>query len=292
MRIRTEQKPPTRNDIDRILREGAHAEESSHRYLLRRLRQSCFLDAQDRPLSSRERLVAQYKNDGLALFLGAGVSIDSGVPSWPKLARNILIASGVAAGDVDNVIRAFPSFSSQFELARQRFGTEKAFINALYGELYRGIECKELLENIPRKYEEQAGWSGWSEILKALERNRTLEAIGKLLMILDGGTSRRNPQVHAVLTANVDTLLELYWWRLQTVSGFDSGRHHHHRSYQNRSARDRPFAKFSRFNWCPSVSRGSNQRPHRSALNGESLQTRQDLVDGFHGRWRAAARIY
>src|SRR5262245_39925694 len=133
MRIRTERNPPTKEDIDRILLEGASAEDKkSHRYLLRRLKQSCFLDQDGRPFSPRERLIAQYKNDGLVLFLGAGVSVDNGIPSWSKLARDILLASGVASGEVDDVVRALPSYVSQFELARQLFGTEKNLMGALY----------------------------------------------------------------------------------------------------------------------------------------------------------------
>jgi hypothetical protein len=61
---------------------------------------------------------------------------------------------------IDDVMRAPPSYISQFELAGQLFGTEKDFIAALYRELYKGIECRNLLENIPPKYEDQPGWPG------------------------------------------------------------------------------------------------------------------------------------
>lgn len=211
MRIRTDSNPPSRELIDRILLEGASNEDKeSQGYLLRRPRQSCFLDLEGRPLSPRERLITQYRNDGLILFLGAGVSVDSGIPSWPKLARDILLSSGVPSAEVDDVMRALPSYISQFELARQLFGTEKDLIGALYRELYKGIAFKNLVEKSPRKYEDQPGWPGWSEILQALERNETLDAIGKLLIVFDGEAPRRNPQIHAVLTTNADTLLELY----------------------------------------------------------------------------------
>jgi hypothetical protein len=87
--------------------------------LLRRLKQALYLDAQLRPLSPRERLVQQYRKDGLVLFLGAGVSIASGVPSWPKLADVVLLVSGVAGNELEVVKKAIPTYIAQFELAGQ-----------------------------------------------------------------------------------------------------------------------------------------------------------------------------
>lgn len=45
---------------------------------------------------------------------------------------------------------------------------------------------------------------------KSLQANRTLEAVGDLLITDDGAGPKRNPQIHAVLTSNADNLLELY----------------------------------------------------------------------------------
>lgn len=210
MRIRSTEKPPTKEDIDRILQEGAGAEDGVHfRRLLRRLRQACFLDAQNRPLQARERLVEQYKNDGLVLFLGAGVSISSGIPGWPKLAEAVLGKSGLAPTELSNVRKAL-SLIAQFELADRRFGSHTKFVKAIYEALYHEMECKPLLESIPREYKEQSGWCGWGDVFKALHTIRTLEAVGNLLINYDGIEQRRNPQIHAVLTFNADTLLELY----------------------------------------------------------------------------------
>jgi hypothetical protein len=211
MRIRSAQVPPTHDDIDSILRGGASADGSKrHPALLRRLRQAFFLDREGRPLSARERLVEQYKKDGLVLFLGAGVSVGSGIPSWPRLAESMLHSSGVTPEEFDSVKKALPSYVVQFELARQLLGADSKFVGAIYRELYKGLECKSQLENIPRKYEDQVGWSGWSDLATALQTNETLKAVGDLLIVYDGTKPRRNPQIHAVLTVNVDTLLELY----------------------------------------------------------------------------------
>jgi|ERR1700688_4446094 SIR2-like domain len=211
MRIRSPEPPPSKNDVDRIIRQGASGEDKKRLpALLRRLRQSFFLDSQDQPLSARARMVRQYKNDGLVLFLGAGISVESGIPSWPKLAHDVLVASGVATEQVNEVMRALPSHMAQFGLARQLLGTERELVATIYRELYKHLECKHQLEKIPRKYEQQRAWPGWGDILKVLECNQTLKEVGNLLVLFDGTKPRRNPQIHAVLTSNADNLLELY----------------------------------------------------------------------------------
>lgn len=72
------------------------------------------------------------------------------------------------------------------------------------------MECKPQLEEIPRKYKQQISWDGWKRVLKTLQCNKTLAAVGDLLTIEDQNGPRRNPQIHAVLTVNADNLLELY----------------------------------------------------------------------------------
>jgi hypothetical protein len=212
MRIRNTEQPPTKNVIDRIIREGA-LEEDRKRFpaLLRRLKKAFFLDVELRPLSPRERLIRQYKEDGLVLFLGAGVSSGSGIPAWPELAQRLLLNSGIAQDELPDISKAFPSLIIQFELAACILGSNKKLIEELYRSLYATMECKRQLEKIPRKYEDQIRWTEWSEALKALECNKTLAAVGDLLIADDDKTGlRRNPQIHAVLTVNADNLLELY----------------------------------------------------------------------------------
>jgi hypothetical protein len=77
MRVRSTEHPPSQQDIDRILAKGASdADVRKFKRFLRRMRMAFFLDSQNRPLSARQRLVNQYKQDGLVLFLGAGVSVE------------------------------------------------------------------------------------------------------------------------------------------------------------------------------------------------------------------------
>jgi len=211
MRHRSTERPPARTDIDRIVREGAAAnDESRFRQFVRRMQKAFFLDTQNQSLPARKRLIEQYRKDGLVLFLGAGVSRGSGIPNWPELADTLLLKSGVESADLNTVKKALPSYITQFELAGQLLGTRRRLVEEIYRGLYERMKCRPQLMEIPRKYEEQKGWHGWGNVLKVLQANKTLKAVGELLIINDGAKTRRNPQIHAVLTFNADNLLELY----------------------------------------------------------------------------------
>lgn len=211
MRIRSKEQPPSRRDINRIVGNGASKDDKTRfDSLLRRLRQAFFLDKDCRPLSARERLMEQYRKDGLVLFLGAGVSAGSRIPNWRDLADALLRISGVSPYELSNVKKALPSYITQFELAGQLLGSKKELTKEIYKTLYKSLNCKSHLKDIPRQYKEQCRWSGWPRILEALQANKSLSAIGDLLITDAGANARRNPQIHAVLTVNVDNLLELY----------------------------------------------------------------------------------
>jgi hypothetical protein len=118
--------------------------------------------------------------------------------------------AGVPRDEVETVKKALQSYITQFELAGQLLGGRKKLLKAIYEGLYEGMECKPHLENIPPFYEDQKKWNGWGNVLKVLQANKTLGAVGDLLVSHDGARPKRNPQIHAVLTFNADNLLELY----------------------------------------------------------------------------------
>jgi hypothetical protein len=174
------------------------------------LQQSFRIDEDYKPVPPRRRLINQYTEDGLVLFVGAGVSYASGIPTWSDLAERVLRKSGVSEEKIQGLRKALPSYISQFELAGQRLGTYQELVKAIYESLYEKLTCKDCLERIPKKYELQVDWSGWMKVLTALEANKTLKALGDLLVIDGDPEIRRNPQIHSVLTFNADNLLELY----------------------------------------------------------------------------------
>jgi hypothetical protein len=55
------------------------------RMFLNRMQNCGYLDSGDRCTRGLERLRHQYDNDGVVLFLGAGVSKASGIPEWREL---------------------------------------------------------------------------------------------------------------------------------------------------------------------------------------------------------------
>lgn len=159
MRHRSKEPPPTQADIDRILREGATADDRVrfHQFL-RRMQKAFFLDAGNKPHCAQVRLIEQYGNDGLVLFLGAGVSKGSGIPNWPDLTDALLLKSGVACDDLAAVKKALPFHITQFELAGRRLGNYRKLVEAIYEGLYERMECKSLVQEIPVPYEKQNVW--------------------------------------------------------------------------------------------------------------------------------------
>jgi hypothetical protein len=135
-------------------------------------------------------------------------SMGSGIPNWDGLADSLLLKA-LKEESLEDVKRALPFFISRFEFVAERLGT-RGFVEELYAALYGETPCKTLLESIPIKRDAQKTWVGWPSVAEALAANKTLAAIGDLLILKDGAGFRRNPQVHAVLTSNEDNLLELY----------------------------------------------------------------------------------
>lgn len=214
MRVRVPEQPPTKHEIDNLLERGTQADDD--RGIVARLRTSCYLNYQNRRVTAQERLLTQYKRDGLVLFLGAGVSCDSGIPNWNRLAERVLYRVGI--DDYDSIKVTFPSLITQFEVAAQRSDSRLKFARALYCSLYRDLKFKTLLMNIPksekdRQEKEQSqiwGRHSWRRILAHLRTNKTLAAVGELLVVDGRENLRRNPQVHAVITTNADNLLQIY----------------------------------------------------------------------------------
>ena len=126
---------------------------------------------------------------GVVLFLGAGVSMGSKIPSWRNLAENVL--KNVGYNNYQQIEKAAPTFIAQFDLAanalckklgekegRRAFTTE--LYRCLYGEKFQVL--KGLLEDIPKGRDEQKKWEKWSEVKEKLKDNITLAAVGDLLV--------------------------------------------------------------------------------------------------------------
>jgi hypothetical protein len=207
MRVRVTDQPPTEKQIRNLLRRGSSSTDQS--LIAERLRQSCYLDDNNRKLSPKQRLIEQYRKDGLVLFLGAGVSKGSGIPSWTELIKRLLPKADIST-NYDNVNRAFPSLLSQFDLAAHHLKSPLKFARQLYQCFYQDLKFKHLLCQIPSYEEGEATWPKWNEVVTELQQNGTLAAVGELLIVEEQQQLRRNPQIHAILTTNADNLVEIY----------------------------------------------------------------------------------
>jgi hypothetical protein len=213
-------------DIADIVENGAKASfwrkntPKHYEQLLRRLQQSCYLDRADAPLTAQQRLIDQYRRDGLVLFLGAGVSrgtSDCRIPNWEGLSELMLEEVHAPAPEkldpndpcrVKKLLKRFDRVHECLPLDRREFW----FLEKLYRCLYANFDqtVRALLRSIPKKREAQKGWPDWDKCRDALARNMSLAAVGDLLIIGDEDQWRRNANIHAVLTVNADNLLELY----------------------------------------------------------------------------------
>jgi hypothetical protein len=147
----------------------------------------------------------------LVLFLGAGVSKGSSIPGWKHLARNVFDELKIVGVDYDTFRCAFPNWVTQFDLAAHKLKSQTQFVRMLYHCLYgdpKFKEIRDILKGIPRSG--QCTWPRWKDVVGKLEQNKTLRAVGELLLLQSEGEWRRNPQIHAVLTTNADNLLEVY----------------------------------------------------------------------------------
>lgn len=125
-----------------------------------------------------EHLAEQLNRGRLALFLGAGVSQNLGIPNWADLVTSVLVDKGEpppATGD--DLMAIMEDFQAK------HFATDKVgYLNAVRVELYR--KCS-------------LGFA-------SLRKNAVLSAIAALVMASSRGSAS------TVLTLNFDDILETY----------------------------------------------------------------------------------
>jgi hypothetical protein len=192
------------------------------RQFLNRMRKCAYLDSKDRRTSGLERLRLQYQNDGLVLFLGAGVSKASGIPEWRGLIDGMLKTLGFSPGPENPSSfsrlleeKASLSLLSQFDLVSHQCrgpGESDRFVSLLRDHLYGASEFQEirrLMNEIPVDNEEKKSFD-WQPLLRELRKNTTLAAVGDLLLDPKVDQPAVDPQIGAVLTTNADNLLQTY----------------------------------------------------------------------------------
>jgi hypothetical protein len=148
-----------------------------------------------------------YRAKNLTLYLGAGVSVGNGLPSWDKLVLAMYF-SAIKRDDLVEAIRPFPNYLfaiGEWHLERRReplditarkirnlYKDETLFLKKLHETLYAGFAS-------PGSYNIQS-----PDVNSLVQANATLKATAGLCKRAASG---RSP-VAAVISYNYDNLLE------------------------------------------------------------------------------------
>ncbi len=158
---------------------------------------------------SWDKLEKAYKSQGLVLVLGAGVSVDSGIPNWIDLLKRIADEFFAKDGDVlvDELRKDGYSLTFIASLLENinPHPKDKPFIEVIREELYRDFEYNSI--DINKK-------NHMDFFRHMYKNNKTLSAVGSLCVerIKVGKRQRfiANPHIHAIVNFNLDALLQAY----------------------------------------------------------------------------------
>lgn len=148
-------------------------------------------------------LEESYRTRGLVLVLGAGVSVGCGLPPWPDLLQRVLtddLADDIDVRDLQAHGLSLPAIASLIE---ERMPDRKTFVERMRAALYREFPF----------YPEGIGKSNRRGYVRHIrETNPTLQSIAALCALRDPGrrTYSPNPRIHALVTFNLDALLQAY----------------------------------------------------------------------------------
>lgn len=158
--------------------------------------------------SSIQKLQTAYRKKNLTLYLGAGVSVANGIPSWDRLVLAMYF-SAIKSGGIDEALRPFPNYLfaiAEWHLERRReplditarkirnlYRDEQLFLKKLRQTLYAGFMLPD------------TGTIRAPDVDLLLRANTSLNALANLCK----KSNRERSSVHAVITYNYDNLLEI-----------------------------------------------------------------------------------
>ena len=144
-----------------------------------------------------------YRSRGMVLVLGAGISVGCGLPTWPNLLQRMLtddLADDVDVSDLQAHGLSLPAIASLIE---ERMPDRRTFVECARAALYRDFPF----------YPDGIGKSNRRAYVRYIrETNSTLQAITALCALPNTGrrTFSSNPRIHALVTFNLDALLQAY----------------------------------------------------------------------------------
>lgn len=179
----------------------------------------------------RWNLLAQrYRERGLVLILGAGVSKASGLPDWPELLRIVGDRCWGEGGrnTVDALIKDGVSLPAVAGILESNRPKDTIFTSLLHDALYRDFPAILTRRSAPARKALVDFIHGRDAAQKP---NHTLRAVAAMCARQEMAATKyvSNPQVRAVVTSNVDAVLRTYisarygTWLLRTIDSAQEG---------------------------------------------------------------------
>jgi hypothetical protein len=152
------------------------------------------------------------------LFLGAGVSKQSGIPDWGEVLNKILQEAGIRVAETEPCTSIATILEVTAKIPRTALldlcanecesrPDKRTFESMLRGALYGGerfASLSTMLQGIPFSNRAKTSFD-WRPVLDELKKNTTLAAVGDLITEEESpGEVHKNAKIHAVLTTNVD----------------------------------------------------------------------------------------
>ena len=143
-----------------------------------------------------------YADGHVALGLGAGVSQASGLPSWNELICRLAEKwPDIGRKSAQTLLDAGYDATVLATVLRRKAESDDAFANLVRDALYKDFS-----------FEDEVGKSNHRRFVEHIRNtNPTLHAVGSMCgSLIEGERFRPNPRIRAVMTLNIDALLEMY----------------------------------------------------------------------------------
>jgi len=154
------------------------------------------------------RLRHAYQNGNLALYLGAGVSLGNGLPSWERLVLSMYF-SALELRTEEEPVRPYANYL--FAIAEWHLKGRREPLDITARKIRRHYKKREFLTEL--KSTLYAGFkSPWGRDIQTPNINRMLATNGTLKSIVTlcaSSTSGAQRPVQSIITYNYDNLLEL-----------------------------------------------------------------------------------